>query len=342
MIAQTYNRKIRAHPDATHPHPEDTTMRAAIVDRYGPPEVVRLADTPTPHPTPGTVLVRVSAAGVNSGDARLRSGRFPAGFGMLARLAVGVRGPRRRILGVTLAGTVEALGDGVTGFAVGDRVAGFTGMRLGAHAELAIAPVASLTHIPDGVSDADACAIVFGGATALWFLRDRADVRPGERVLVIGGSGAVGSAAIQVAARAGAHVTAVTSFRNADLARRLGAVAHIDYARTPIADLSDRFDVVVDTVGVVDGRSGRALLAPGGRLVLVIASLRDTVFSRPPVIAGTSSERADGVADLLALVASGELDPLTTVVGGLAQLPDAYRLIDGGHKVGALVIEPGA
>ena len=315
-------------------------MRAAVVDRYGPPEIVRITDVPHPQPKRGTVLVRVTAAGVNSGDARIRGGRFPAGFGVLARLGIGLRGPRRRVPGVTLAGTVEALGEGVTEFAVGDRVAGYTGMRMGAHAEFAVAPVASLARIPDGVSDTDAAAIAFGGATAQWFLRDRAKVRSGETVLVVGATGAVGSVAVQLAARAGAEVTAVCSARNADLARRLGAAHHVDYAITPVTSIRERFDVVIDTTGTVDRAAGLRLLGPGGRLALVAASLGDMMRARGPVLVGTSPERADDMATLLGLVADGSLDPLTTVVGGLEALPEAHRLIDGGHKVGALVIEP--
>lgn len=317
-------------------------MKAAIVDRYGPPEVVRIADLPQPRPTRDTVLVRVTAAGVNSGEARIRAARFPAGFGLLGRLGLGLRGPRRAVLGVTLAGTVESVGDGATQFVVGDRVAGFTGMRMGAHAEYAIAPAESLTRIPSGVTDTDAAAITFGGTTAQWFLRDRAQVTRGETVLVIGSSGAVGSAAVQLATLIGAEVTAVSSGANADLVRRLGATHHLDYAHTPVASIRDRFDVVIDTTGTIDRAAGLRLLAPDGRLALVVASLGELIRARGPVIAGTSPERGDDVATLLGLVASGELDPLTTIVGGLDALPEAYRLIDGGHKVGALVIEPGA
>lgn len=317
-------------------------MKAAVVDRYGPPEVVRITDRPRPRPTRDTVLVRVSAAGVNSGEARIRGARFPAGFGLLGRLGIGMRGPRRSILGVTLAGTVEALGDGVTQFAVGDRVAGFTGMRMGAHAEYAVAPARSLARIPDGVADTDAAAIAFGGTTAHWFLHDRATLTRGDTVLVIGATGAVGSAAVQLAAHAGAEVTAVGSSRNADLARRLGAAHHIDYAQTPVTTIRERFDIVIDTTGTIDRSAGLRLLAPGGRLALIVASLGDMIRARGPVIVGTSPERGSDVATLLDLVARGKLDPLTTVVGGLDALPEAYRLIDGGHKVGALVIEPGA
>ena len=315
-------------------------MRAAVVDRYGPPEIVRITDLPHPQPKRGTVLVRVAAAGVNSGDARIRGGRFPAGFGVLARLGIGLRGPRRHVLGVTLAGTVEALGEDVTEVAVGDRVAGFTGMRMGAHAQFSVAPVASLARIPDTVADTDAAAVTFGGATAQWFLRDRAKLQAGETVLVVGATGAVGSAAVQLAALTGAEVTAVGSARNADLARRLGAAHHVDYATTPVSAIRERFDLVVDTTGTVDRATGLRLLGAGGRLALVAASLPDMIRARGPVLVGTSSERGEDVATLLGLVAAGRLDPLTTVVGGLDALPDAYRLIDGGHKVGALVIEP--
>jgi len=315
-------------------------MRAAVVDRYGPPAGVALAATPKPELRPGEVLVRVRAAAVTSGDARLRAGRFPPGFGLLARLAVGVRGPRRGVLGGSLSGTVERVAPGVDGFAPGDEVAGLTGGRFGAHAEYAAVPGASLAHRPPGVSFADAAGVLFGGTTALFFLRDRARVRPGRTVLVNGASGAVGCAAVQLAKHLGAEVTAVTSAANADLVTRLGADHVVDHTTTPVATLAGPYDVVFDAVGHITRAGGLRLVAPGGSLVLAVASLLDTVRARGRVIAGPAPERAADVAHLLDLVAAGRLDPVTEVVGGLDALPAAYARVDSGRKVGNLVVLP--
>lgn len=311
-------------------------MRAASVPRYGPPEIVTIEEFPRPVPRSGEVLVRVEAAAVTSGDARMRAGRFPRGFGVPARLALGVRGPRARVLGSALSGIVEQVPDGETLFSVGDAVAGMTGMRLRAHAEFARVPISSLAAIPPGVSNEDAAAILFGGTTALHFLRDRARVRSGDRVLVNGASGAVGTAA----AHFGASVTAVASARNHDLVTRLGAVRTIDYAQAPVTDIEDRFDVVFDAVGNISRAEGLRLLASEGALVLAVASLSDTVRARGRVFAGSAPERAEDVAFLLDLVEREIVDPVTRVAGGLTVIREAHQVVDSGRKVGNLVILP--
>lgn len=316
-------------------------MQAAVIDRYGPPEAVRIETRDTPSPHAGQLLVRVEAAAVTSGDARIRAGRFPAGFGVLARLAIGLRGPRRPVLGGTFSGVVEALGPNSGDFEVGDAVAGMTGARFGTHAELAVAPIRSTTHKPETLSHDAAAAVLFGGSTALHYLRDRAKIREGDRVLVNGGSGSVGISAIQLARNAGAHVTAVVSPRNQDLVQALGANEVIDYTATPMSHLSGDYDVVFDTVGNITRADGPRMLGPDGSLLLAVANLSDTVLARGRVHAGPAPERADHFATLLDLAAAGSLDPVVETLGGLAALPDAYRIIDSGRKVGNLVIRPG-
>lgn len=319
-------------------------MRAAVVDRFGPPDVVRIVEVPTPQPRSGEVLVRIGAAAVTAADARMRAARFPAGFGVISRLAIGFRRPRVRILGSCLSGTVEAVGDGVTGFSPGDEVAGMTGGRMRAHAEYATVGTDSLAHKPANTSHADAAGILFGGTTALFFLRDRARLTAGETVLVNGASGAVGSAAAQIARHVGATVTGVASARNQEFLRRIGAAHAIDYATTPASAIADRFDVVLDAVGTVTGSTGKQLLTERRRLILVNAGLSDTLHAalhgRGRVFAGAAPERAEDIAKLLGLVTTGELDPTTEIAGGLDALPDAHRLVDSGRKVGNLVVLP--
>lgn len=315
-------------------------MRAARVDRYGPPETIRITAAPVPAPGPGEALVRVEAAAVTSGDARLRAGRFPRGFALPARLAIGVRGPRRKIPGVAFSGVVERLGHGVADMPEGDAVAGMTGARFGAHAEYLAVPAKALTPLSAGVTHADATGALFGGSTALHFLRDRAQIRSGQTVLVNGASGSVGSAAVQLAVRFGATVTAVSSSGNHALLHRLGAAQTIDYRETPVAGLDQRFDVVFDAVGNLSRADGLRLAGDEGVVILAVAGLLDTVTARGRVIAGAVPERSEDFALVLDLVARGEFDPLVEVLGGLEALSEAHRRIDTGRKVGNLVILP--
>jgi NADPH:quinone reductase-like Zn-dependent oxidoreductase len=313
-------------------------VKAAVVERYGPPEVVSVRDVPDPVVGRGQVLVRVHATAVSSGDARIRGRRFPPGFALPARLALGWRGPRRPVLGGVYSGVAEAVGPGVTGVAVGDEVCGMTGARMGAHAELVAVRVDRLCAKPPGVDHEQAAAILFGGSTARHFLGDL--VGPGKRVLVNGASGSVGSAAVQLAHRAGAHVTGTCSDRNADLVRSLGAEEVVDHARTRVAELPERYDVVLDTVGNLDRRSGRRLLATDGVLVLAAAGLADTVLARGNVRAGVSSEDPENFAWWLERIAAGELKPVVDRTVPLGEIVEAHRIVDSGRKVGNVVVVP--
>ncbi|MGY3126833.1 NADPH:quinone reductase-like Zn-dependent oxidoreductase [Agrococcus sp. UYP33] len=315
-------------------------MRAVVVKRYGPPAVARVAEVADPVARPGEVVVRVASAAVTSGDARMRSGRFPRGFALPARLAIGLRGPRRRVLGMALSGTVDAVGEGVTALAVGDEVAGMVSGRPGAHGELVAVRADRLVPKPAGVSHDTAAAVLFGGCTAMHFLLDVAHLRAGQSVLVVGASGAVGSSAVQVARLTGARVTGVTSGRNAELVRRLGAEAVIDYTTTPVDRIAERFDVVVDTVGALSTAAGRALLADGGSLLLVLATLGQTITARGQVTAGVATAKPEHASRLLGLVASGELDPVVQASLPMAEIARAYEIADSGRKVGNVVIRP--
>lgn len=314
-------------------------MRAATIDRYGPPEVVTVREVDDPRPRRGEVVVRVHAAGVSSGDARIRGARFPPGFAWPARLAFGLRRPRRPVLGGAFAGEVVEAGPGAD-LAPGALVAGMSGVRLGAHAELIAVKAPRVVPVPDGVDADRAAAVLFGGTTAMWFLEEQASIAPGDTVLVNGASGAIGTIAVQLAARAGATVTAVTSGRNEDLVRRLGAAHVVDHTRTPVTDLPARYDVVLDAVGTLTIRTGRPLLRDGGRLLLAVASLGDMVRARGDVCAGTSPERADAFARLLALVAAGELDVVIERTLPLDDIVAAHRLVDSGRKVGNVLVRP--
>ncbi|HVL49529.1 MAG TPA: NAD(P)-dependent alcohol dehydrogenase [Candidatus Thermoplasmatota archaeon] len=239
-------------------------MQAYLCRRYGGVDAIDLAEVPDPVPAEHEVLVRIHATTVTAGDWRVRTLEVPQGLGLVARLAIGFSRPRQPILGTELAGIVEAVGAHVTRFRPGDAVFAFPGEAMGAHAELrAIAEDGPIAPKPANLSMEDAAALPFGGATALDFLR-KVELRPRERILVVGASGNVGTALVQLAKRAGAHITAVASGANEDLVRSLGADRFVDYTREPYLDGRETYDVIADTAGVDHGGGGM-----GGALLLV-------------------------------------------------------------------------
>jgi NADPH:quinone reductase-like Zn-dependent oxidoreductase len=312
-------------------------MKAAVVEQYGAPDTVRIAEVPRPVPRAREVLVRVVAAAVTSADARLRGADFPAGFEPFARLAFGIRKPRRTILGGAFSGVVEAVGAKASGFASGDAVCGMTGMAMGAHAEYVAVRADRIARKPETVSHEDAAGVLFGGSTALFFLRDKVSVSEGDAVLVNGASGAIGTNAVQLAKHFGATVTAVTSGANVGLVTELGAAAVIDYTKD---ELVGAFDAVLDTVGTLTPASGRRLLSERGVLVLVVAGLKETIGARGNIVAGVAPERAEDFAFLLDLVASGDLTVVTEEVLPLEAIAKAYARVDSGRKVGNIIVRP--
>ncbi|MFE1909097.1 NAD(P)-dependent alcohol dehydrogenase [Streptomyces gardneri] len=315
-------------------------MRAAVVDRYGTPDVVRISEVARPAARADEVLVRVKAVAVTSADSRIRGARFPTGFSLFARLAFGVLRPRRTILGSSFSGEVVAVGTRVRDVAPGDEVCGMTGLKLGAHAEYVAVPAKKLARKPSAVPHEDAAGLLFGGSTALFFLRDKASVGPGMSVLVNGASGAVGTTAVQLAKHFGATVTGVTSTANAGLVADLGAARVIDYTRTDLAGIADRFDVVLDAVGNLSIAAGRRLLNPQGVLLLAVAGLGDTVRARGDVVAGPAPERVEGFEFLLRLAAVGAITVVIDQVYPLQDIAEAHRRVDSGRKVGNIVVRP--
>jgi NADPH:quinone reductase-like Zn-dependent oxidoreductase len=320
-------------------------MKAFLCRRYGPPEVLELAELPSPTPAANQILIRVRATSVNSGDVRLRSMNLPPGLGLIGRLLLGLRGPRQPILGTELAGIVEAVGRDVTAFAVGERVFAFPGGAMGCHAEVVCLPAdGPVAAIPANLSDPQAAALSFGGSTVLDFFR-RARLASGERLLVVGASGCVGTAAVQIARHIGAQVTGVCSGANAELVRSIGAERVIDHTRDDFTRLGDTYDVILDTVGTAPFPVARPLLAPGGRLLLVNAGLGGMLLapwrswtSGLQVVAGPAEERIAYLHELAALAAAGAFLPVIDRTWPFTELPEAHRYVDRGHKRGSVVI----
>jgi NADPH:quinone reductase-like Zn-dependent oxidoreductase len=320
-------------------------MKAAVYERYGAPEVLALAEVPAPTPKPHEILVEVHASTVTSGDWRVRSLRLPPGFGPFGRLAFGLFGPRQPVLGTELAGKVVAIGERVTTRAVGDAVFAFLGAKLGCHAEYRCIPEDGPVALkPANLSYDEAAALSFGGTTALHFLR-RADLQRGERVLVHGASGGVGTATVQLARHFGARVTGVCSTPNVELVRSLGADEVIDYTKQDFTARGETWDVIVDTTGKAGTSRCRGCLSPTGRLLLVAAGLPDmlraawmALTSRQRIIVGPAPERAEDLRLLAELAEAGALKPVIDRRYPLERIVDAHRYVDTGHKRGNVVI----
>lgn len=321
-------------------------MRAAVATSYGPPSVVRLEERPVPAVKNQEILVKNAITTVCAGDWRLRSLDLPRGFTLPFRLLMGWSGPRQPVLGVVSAGEVVAVGKRVSRFDVGDRVVCMDGMSLGGHAEYrAVSQNAGVAKIPESLSYTDAAALPFGGTTALAFLRDKARVKQGDRVCIVGSSGEVGAMAVQVAKHFGAHVTAVCSGANADLVRSIGADEVVDYTQAHYWDAEEPFDIVFDTVGASTYREAAPVLKPGGRFLMAVAGLYETLFaswmgrSGHTCIAGADSERAEVVAFLCKLAAEGELRPVIDQRVPFEDIVKAHERVDSHRKRGTLIVE---
>jgi len=318
------------------------TMQVASCTVYGSPAHITIAQTNLPTLPANGILVRNHATCVTSADVRIRAARFPRGFGLLGRLAFGLRAPRQPVLGGCFSGVVHAVGKDVHDVAIGRRLCGMTGMALGCHAEYVLVRQGTCyARVPDGVTHHQAAGITFGGSTAMVFLRNVTKLKAGDRLLVIGASGAIGTAAVQLGRIMGADVTGVTSTPNVELVRDLGAHRVIDYTAANLASIKERYDVVLDTVGNLSIRDGRRLLAPGGRLALAVASLGQMLASvvLPDVYSATAAERASDIAALLDYVATGRLRTVIDAIVPLSSIASAHQRVDTGRKIGNLVVD---
>jgi NADPH:quinone reductase-like Zn-dependent oxidoreductase len=303
-------------------------VNAVVCTRYGPPEVLRLEEIATPVPRKNEVRIRIRATTVTSSDCYVRGLNLSPAYRLMARIALGWNAPRQPVLGMVLSGEVDAVGPDATSFEVGQPVFGFDQRRFGTYAQFVCWPEDGLLATrPANLTDDEAAAIPYGGLLALHFLR-KADVRAGQRVLIYGASGAVGTSAMQLARHLGADVTGVCSTSNVDLVASLGATAVIDYTREDFTEKAARYDVILDAVGkrksAVSLRRCRQVLAPGGTCV----SVDD---GRPKL-------RREDLVQLGELATKGEIRPVIDRTYALDDIVDAHRHVDTGHKRGNVVV----
>jgi NADPH:quinone reductase-like Zn-dependent oxidoreductase len=315
-------------------------MNAITFKNYGPPEVLQLNQVAKPIPKDNEVLTRIFATAVNSGDIRLRKADPWA-----VRLFLGLTKPKINILGGVLSGEIEAIGKNVTKFKVGDEVFGSTGMSFGAYTDYKCLPENGILAIkPVNISHQQAATIPFGATTALYFLK-KAGIKSGQKVLIYGASGAVGSAAVQLAKFWGAEVTGVCSTSNIGLVRSLGADCVIDYTKKDFTTNGETYDVIFETVNKLSFSASIKSLRKNGTLILGASGLSQQLLgvwtsrtSSQKIISGMIKQKAEDIFFLKELIERGFYKPVVDRTYPLEQMVEAHTYTEQGHKRGNVAI----
>lgn len=321
-------------------------MKSVIVNSYGGPEVLQLKDTEKPKPRVNEVLIKIKASSITAASTFMRKGE-PC-FG---RLFLGIRKPKIKTPGTDLAGVIEAIGENVTKFKIGDKVMAETALNCGAYAEyICLSENDLIVHQPENVSAEEATGIIDGGSTALAFFTDSAIIKPGQKVLINGASGSIGTAAIQLAKKFGAEVTAVCSSRNHSLVKDIGADKVIDYTTNELENTTQKFDIIFDTVGKMSFKKNKKLLVTKGVFLTPVLSF-DTLFTmlfispfseKKLKFAATGMRKHNlQMRDLKIIrdmLQTGELKTIIDRVYKLEQIQEAHTYVDKGHKRGNVVV----
>lgn len=319
-------------------------MKAMVYKKYGPAEVLQLVEVEKPTPRDNEVCIQICATSVTAADTMMRRGDT-----FLSRIVLGLTKPAKRfeILGTELAGIIESVGKDVRRFKKGDQVYGFRGFGTGVYAEYkCMSESGSLAVKPVNTTFEEAAALVDGPTTTLFFLRDKANIQPGDRVLVIGASGSIGTAAVQLARYFKAEVTGVCSTANLELVKSLGADKVIDYTREDFTRNGQTYDLIFDTAGKSSfsrckgslNENGRYLITTGNMLANYVQSLWTSIVGGRRVIVGMSIEKTQSLIFLKELVEAGILKPVIDKRYSFEQIPEAHRYVEKGHKKGNVVI----
>jgi len=316
-------------------------MKAAVYFQYGTPQVLRIEYVEKPTPKGNEILIRVKATAVNSGDWRLRKAEPFA-----VRFIFGLFKPKIKILGSVFSGVVESVGKNVKLFKVDDFVFGHTDMSFGSYAEYKCLPEnGSIALKPANISHNEAAVIPFGGVTALHFIK-KATIKPGQKVLVVGASGAVGSAAVQLAKSFGANVTGVCSTANIALVKSIGADKVIDYTKEDFTRNGETYDVIFDAVKTISVSGSLKSLNRNGIMILSAAGISETLHglwisrtNKKKVLTGVISHTAADIIYLKELIEKDKFKPVIDRTYMLEQIAEAHAYVEKGHKKGNVAIE---
>ncbi len=321
-------------------------MKAIAWTQYGPPDTLQLKEVELPTPKDHEVLIKIHATTVLAGDCELRSLRLPIYFRLPLRAWAGLRRPRRiTILGAELAGEIEAAGKDVKLFRKGDQVFGSTGFRLGAYAEYTCLPEDEvLTIKPTNMTYEEAATVPIGGFNALHFLR-KGDVQSGQKVLINGAGGSIGTFAVQLAKHFGAEVTAVDSTRKLEMLRSIGADQVIDYTQEDFTKHGQTYDVIFDVVGMSLSSRGISSLSEKGIYLLanpmplhMVRGLWTSITSSRKVVTGLASYKIDDLIFLKELIEAGKIKSVIDRRYPLEQIPEAHKYVETGQKAGNVAI----
>jgi NADPH:quinone reductase-like Zn-dependent oxidoreductase len=322
-------------------------MKVVVCTKYGSPEVLQIVEVEKPVPKDNEVLVKVKATTVNAADARIRGAVFPSIFNFPVKLAMGFKGPRKSVLGVELAGVIEATGKNVHRFKKGDEVFASTGAGFGGYAEFAcLTEKTVMTLKPLNMTFEEATAVPHCALAALFFLQ-KAKIQKGQKVLICGASGGIGTFAVQIAKDFGAQVTGVCSTANIELVKSLGAEKVIDYTKESIAQCNDTFDVIFETVGKspikdclqVLKENGTYLSAVHLELSRILTGIKTGITSGKKVIGGVAIYTTENLNIIKDLIESGKLNTVIDKKYSLEQIVEAHSYVDTGHKKGHVVIK---
>jgi len=321
-------------------------MKAIACTHYGPPNVLELTEVEKPTPRDNDVLIKVFATTANAADARIRSFTMPFLFRLPMQIMLGFKGPRQNILGVELAGEIEAVGKDVTRFKKGDQIFASTGFGMSAYAEYACLPEnAVMARKPANMSYEEAAAVPHGALCALFFLK-KGQVRSGQKVCIYGASGGIGTFAVQIAKSFGAEVTGVCSTANVELVQSLGADAVIDYTKEDLAAHGELYDSIFDTIGKSPFSECLRSLKPNGlylravhlELLSMLRGLWTSITSSKNVIGGVASYTTEGLVFLRERIEEGTLKSVIDKRYPLEQMAEAHSYVDTGHKKGNVAI----
>ncbi len=324
-------------------------MKAVVCEKYGTPEVLRLVEINKPIPKDNEILVKVLATTSNAADARIRGAVFPSIFNLPVKIAMGFKGPRKKVLGVELSGVIEAIGKNVTQYRIGDEVFASSGAAFGAYAEYICLPEkAVMATKPSKMSFEEAAAVPHCALAALHYL-NKGEVGPGQKVMIYGASGGIGTYAVQIAKAFGAEVTAVCSTSNVELVKSLGADKVIDYAREELSKEDASYDVVFDTIGKAPITQCLNLLEERGIFLSavhlefsrILEGIKLSLKTGKKVIGGVAPYTRENLNFLKSLIEEGKLEAAIDKTFTLEQIREAHAYVDVGHKKGHVVVRVG-